>query len=187
LAAVLTLSALAQHNPEKVLSEGVQDLAFTIPVISDFIVVIVLRKLFGSLSHVLSITRISIYTLILFGLIIAMGMLPFWLRAAAGLIHLSDPSMNKQLLSSVEDTKDLLFGMNAATMLFCLLPLGVLLFILLHRLIWPTLSRLIWPIVSNGWIKNKKLLVGLGSLCLLYAITAKRFGLEDLLKLLPGS
>jgi len=48
------------------------------------------------------------------------------------------------------------------------------------------LSRLICPVVSNGWARNKKLLIGLGSLCLLYTISAKRFGLEDLLKLPPG-
>ena len=82
-----------------------------------------------------------------------------------------------------EEVADLLFSLNVTTLIFCIMPVVLLLFLLIHRLTWPTLSRLLYPVVSRKVITNRKGLVSVGSLCVLYAFNLSPVGIKDVLKL----
>ena len=45
-----------------------------------------------------------------------------------------------------------------------------LLFVLVHRLVWPMLSRLIYPLARHQLIRNRKLMASIGTACFLFAL-----------------
>ncbi len=78
----------------------------------------------------------------------------------------------------------ILLLLNATTILACILPLGMLTFVLLHKLAWPTFSRLIYPLSRHKVLSNRKFLVPVGTLCLTFALNLEHVGAKELLKLL---
>lgn len=66
----------------------------------------------------------------------------------------------------------------------CLLPLAVVVFVLLHWLLWPLLSRLISPFSRYKIITNRKTLIAIGCLCMTFAFNLEHVGAKEVLKLL---
>ena len=71
-----------------------------------------------------------------------------------------------------------LFGLNTCTGIFSISFLAVLVFMLLHKLIWPFASRLLYPIARFQIIRNRKIMAAIGIACV--AVISPPFA--DLLK-----
>jgi hypothetical protein len=152
----------------------------TIPVVwflsimSDFLAVIVLRKMFASITRNISIAHLLLLIVALIGVSLAIAMSP---------VLVVFPIRNLVWTSDAAEIAQLLFLLNVTTLLFCILPLAMLFVVLVHRLTWPTLSRLLYPVASRKIITNRPALVSSGSVCFLYAVTAQ-VGIEKVLKVL---
>jgi hypothetical protein len=142
-------------------------------ILSDFLAVIVLRTLFASITRNISIARLLVLIIALVAVAIAIATSPVLVILA---LH------NVVFLDTAGEVAELLFLLNVTTLLFCILPLGMLLVVLIHRLIWPALSRLLYPVASRKVITNKKALVSVGSVSFIYALSAQ-IGIKDVLKL----
>ncbi len=59
---------------------------------------------------------------------------------------------------------------NACTGLACCLFIFLLLFLLLHKSIWPMFSRLLYPLARYRVILRHGLMASMGSLCILFAV-----------------
>lgn len=74
--------------------------------------------------------------------------------------------------------------LNATTAVYCLLPMLTLVFLLLHRAIWPTLSRLIYPLCRFKVFNNRKIMAAVGALGLSFALNWQRIGLKPIVDLI---
>lgn len=152
-----------------------QPLLLLLSFMSDYAAIIVLRKLFVSISKTRSTIRLvsTILALVLFSLLI-------WIFPSAGLGWLGKNyaiSLRIQVLAI-----ELVF-FNFTTALLCLIPAVMLIFLLLHKFMWPVLSRLISPLHRFKIVTNRKALVSVGSLCLTFALNIAQVGIKEILKL----
>jgi hypothetical protein len=152
-----------------------QPLILFLSVLADYLAIIVLRKLFFAISQTISIYRIvlTMAGILLFSLSITL--LP---AIAASIIARKYPAgfYNSEIL-----LKELMV-LNITTAFLCLIPEVMLIVVLMHKIIWPLLSRLLYPVASRKVITNRKLLVSVGSLCVLYVLNMP-VGIKELLKL----
>jgi hypothetical protein len=143
-------------------------------VISDFLAVIVLRRLFSELTNSISVIRMlsMIVALIALALVIASSpaIVFVWLH-------------NLIEMESLSNIGRLLWELDAATLLACILPIGMLFVVLVHKLLWPLLSRVIYPISRYQVLSNRKVLVPIGTLCFTFALNLEHVGTKELLKL----
>jgi hypothetical protein len=94
-----------------------------------------------------------------------------------------DDRLSTEIFIYLWQLRTLLAGLNVTTALLCQVPAIMLCVVLLHKLIWPALSRLLYPLASRKVITNRKALISVGSLCLLYALNVAQVGVKDVLKL----
>jgi hypothetical protein len=146
--------------------------------ISDLIVVILLRSALRILSTALTNMRIiaAISGLIVLAIFLEAGPIE-WYKSISP-YHWSGP------ISVMRDFAQSLGYFNCANVAMCLVPGLMFLFVLLHRVLWPTLSRLFYPVASRNVITNSKVLVSVGTLCLTFAFNLEHVGLQQFLKLL---
>jgi hypothetical protein len=148
---------------------------------TDFATVIIVRRTVSGLSKALIVSR----------LILAIG----FLAALSGLVEFgplifafsalpAGISVGTQAL--VRAQGPILQRLNLSSSILCLVPLFLLLVVLVHRLLWPTLSRLLYPVASRKLITNRKVLISIGSLAILYALGIEEVGIKALVNLLGG-
>jgi hypothetical protein len=77
----------------------------------------------------------------------------------------------------------LLGFMNLTTSIYCLIPAGVFLFVLAHRIVWPVLNRLIFPVARFQLLRNRRAMAAIGSLGILTGLGLTDATLEAVLKL----
>ena len=155
-----------------------QPLILLLSFISDYTGIMVLRRLFVSISTTRSTIRFvsTILTLIVFSFLI-------WICPSAavgwvGKYHPGAISLRVAVLSI-----ELTF-FNFTTALLCLIPAVMLIFLLFHNLMWPTLGRIIYPLCRYKIVTNRTVLISLGSLCATYTLNLEHIGAKELLKLL---
>jgi hypothetical protein len=152
---------------------GSEMLTLVLSVLSDCLAILIMRRIFTSISQAVSTLRLVYMIAQLLLLTAAICIYPFALRGA---------------VSALRQPEDVyvatsLWFMNVTTMLFLLLPAAMLLLVMLHKLIWPLLSRLLYPLASRQVITNRNFMVPIGSLCLLFAVTPEHVGVRDIFKL----
>lgn len=160
-------------------------------VLSDYIALVVMRKLFSSLVDNVSITRLIflITSLSLTALLIEFGP-----SLAYGIYEypypISDITFTFKFTYEPVDMGKMelteLIFLNVSTCILFLIPVATLIVVFIHKLIWPVLSRLLYPIASRRIVTNRKVLIPLGILALTFAFNLEHVGAKELLKLLAS-
>lgn len=155
--------------------------AYGLSFLSDFVAIIVVRKIVSRLSTGLSAFRLI---LAICALAVLSGLLEF------GPLIFRSPLLSAKYSSGaqalIRAQASILQRLNLSSSIFCLVPLLFLLLVLAHRLIWPFLSRLVYPVAARKVISNRKLLIGIGSLALLHALNIEEVSLKSLIGLFGG-
>jgi len=146
----------------------------------DYLSIVVLRKVFGTISKSISVLKIlSLIVVYVIATIVAA------LAPAIFLMVSTDLLDGFWTFSQYCDPLSLLLMcMNMTTLIYCATPIFCLGVILLHKLVWPFLSRIAYPVVRHRLIGNRKVLVPVGVLCLTFAFNLEHVGAKELLKLL---
>jgi len=74
--------------------------------------------------------------------------------------------------------------LNFTTVIYCALPMCVLILLLVHKAIWPTMSRVLYPLSRYKLLTNQKAMTALGCLAWTFAFNIEQVGAKELLKLL---
>jgi hypothetical protein len=138
--------------------------------LSDFVVVITIRRLFATMSVSLSMRKLA-------GLMSVFVGLPLIFTGVPMLLTFTHP------IGYVKELATFLVFLNISTTFMCLVPLLSLIVILLHRVVWPTLARALYPFSRNRIVTNRKVWVSVGSLCVVYTLHPAQVGIQDILKL----
>lgn len=62
----------------------------------------------------------------------------------------------------------------------------ILLFVLLHRVIWPVLSRLFYPLARHEFVHNRKIMAGVGTGCFIFAFPLMSSHIAKVLEWVAG-
>jgi hypothetical protein len=73
--------------------------------------------------------------------------------------------------------------LNFSTLLYFVPPVAILIFLLVHKMFWPSLCRLVYPLSRHNLVKNRKFMFGAGTLLLGFALNLERVGLTQIVKL----
>jgi hypothetical protein len=146
--------------------------AFVLSMLADFLVLIAIRRVFASISSTISFLRL-VFIIAVFAFI-ATG------ATLAPLYVASRVSPR----SSFYDFAWGVGSLNFATLLYCMVPIAGVLFVVLHRVLWPLFARMIYATGRIKLFTNKKLLVSVGSLSLAVALKLTTLGMKEILKLL---
>jgi hypothetical protein len=153
----------------------VQPMVLLVSFLSDYLAIILLRKLFASISHTISTLRIlaTVTALCVFAgaIWVVPTLLGIWLSR-----HFPQILTESFQWSFLE-----LLPLNSMTAILCLLPALVLVVVLLHKLLWPTLSRLIYPLCRFAIVTNRKVLVTVGTICFTVGLNLEHVGWRFLL------
>lgn len=173
LFALLTVTNLFYESfaVRQIESDGAMSLLLLASFLSDFLTVVVSRRIITGLSRSLSNVRIVRAVLLLLLLAVAV---------------FASPYLVQDIISPV--VQEVPFGLmlsllNVATAIMCIIPIFTLLFVLLHKLLWPFLSRLLYPLASLQIVGNRKVLVSVGSFCWLVGLGLKPVTVSNILKL----
>ena len=147
----------------------------------DFLSVLALRRFAEAVTNTLSLARILLEIITLAAIILLIFGLPW--ETQVHYTHLQEFTAN-QKYEAPAGAAAMLLLMNITTVVLCMLPIFVLIFLLLHRLFWPSLSRLLYPVASRRIVTNHKALISIGSASLLYAANIPQEGFKGVLKLL---
>jgi hypothetical protein len=160
-------------------------LIFQLPLIllsfvSDCVGIVVMRRLFIVISRTLSVLRLvlSMIALFMIPILLTIVLPEAYIKTMAPSIQDLRPEKLSPIVAGGE-----LMMLNLSTFFICLIPAAMLVVVLSHKLLWPVLSRLLYPVASRKVITNRKALVPVGSLCLLYAMNVAQVGVKDVLKL----
>jgi hypothetical protein len=151
-----------------------QPIVLALSFLSDYLAIMMMRKIFTSISQTVSILRCV-------KLIAAFFLFPLLIDVFAPLAYafgIWNDTMSRDPRYFVIE----FVLLNISTVLLCLVPASMLVVVLIHKLIWPLLSRLLYPVASRKVITNRKALVSVGSLCVLYALNPLQVGIKDILK-----
>jgi hypothetical protein len=107
-----------------------------------------------------AVFRIVVAVLLQVGVIILLILVPYSIGTA--LVQKFGPSSNFWALL-VFSLLNVFTGLIASTFLFALL------FVLLHKVLWPVLRRLLYPFKRYEVIRNPKMLTGIGTICYMFA------------------
>jgi hypothetical protein len=149
-------------------------IALVLSYFSDYLAIVLLRKLFASITKLLSLPRIFLMISILSLFAMLLSFFPLWFipQRISGRYT---PNPIRTFIGAV-------YPLNLITTFLCALPAFLLALLLLHRIAWPILSRLLSPLKRFKIVTNRKALVTIGSLCATFAFGLARVGAKDLLE-----
>jgi hypothetical protein len=178
IAFVMTFGLLSHgkgHNTDPSVRLMYSQLPFLLglSLLSDCLAIIILRKLVSFIRTAVSSSRIAVMCLSVIAFCALITVVP--VRIAAHLSDIPRAVVNRPL--------GLLLAMNVPTILFCLLPVALLSFVLIHRLTWPLVSRLIYPVTRHNIFMNRKIMVGIGAVCLTVTFNLEHYAFKELVKL----
>jgi hypothetical protein len=150
-----------------------QSVVFGFSLLVDYLALTIIRKLFSEIASSLSLIKITLIMAILlvFAILVTFGPLQLW-RATYWLYALAWILLGLEIAS-----------LNLTTALFCSIPVILLTGIFLHWCLWPILSRIIYSLSRHKVITNRKALLSLGTLCLVFAFRLEHVGAKEILKL----
>lgn len=168
---------------DAILSGVIENLLEALPaallfsLLSDAIVVAVIRKLFDTIAASVSLNQVVRSIGILLVVLLAILPAPYFTLGAVSM------RANTNMSDVLEASKSWILILNATTGLYCILPLMMLVVVLLHKAIWPTLSRLLYPFSRFRILLNRKAMASIGSLGLAIAFDLERISLQTIMKL----
>jgi hypothetical protein len=170
---VSPLVNIIRHGPTTFYE--VMPVVVIVSVISNYVAITVIRRLFALMSKAISMKQIFVMILALLSIAGIVEGLPPYLHLKG--IDFSGGEQHRSLFKVLTDY-------NFMTGVLCVIPAFMLLFLLLHKVIWPLLSRAIYSLYRNNVIANRKVLISVGCLCLTFALNIEQVGAKELLKLL---
>jgi hypothetical protein len=162
--------------------------AIVLSVFSDYLAIVIIRKLFAALARTLSLLRLAITMIILSTVCALVCITPFlssWSNSNGEFNSIILPRPFIYLLThNLVGVVRGVAALNISTAILCLIPVAMLAVILIHKIIWPTLGRLLYPIASRRIVTDRKILIPIGTLALTFAFNLEHVGAKELLKLL---
>jgi hypothetical protein len=161
---------LANHSVDKGQVEILMALALS--VLSDVLLLALVRLTVRRVSENPSISRIAVAVLI---------------QACVISLFIAAPWETSEYLRGTTGRVVLGAGIfNAFTGVASSVFLITLLFVLLHRVIWPVLSRLFYPLARHEFVHNRKIMAGVGTGCFIYALPLMSSHVAKVLEWLAG-
>lgn len=145
---------------------------------SDILSVAVIRWMLRKVSQVPSLTRMAFAIIVLAVTMAVLEALP------VGVFFQFVDATQNRLSERIADVAAALALMNISTVIYCIFPVACLVFVVLHRVIWPFLSHAIYPLCQFKIVANRKLLVPVGCAGLAVAFGLERPTLRMLFNLL---
>jgi hypothetical protein len=141
--------------------------------LTDYFAIIIMRRLFASMSVGVSAIRLVSTMVALISLTVSISVVPVVVAAW----------LSTQVLPTSPEISFLaqLFTFNVATACLCLVPVVMLGVVLIHKLLWPFLSRLLYPVASRRVMTNRKVLIAIGMSGLAIALNFEDFGWKFLI------
>jgi len=143
-----------RHRP--IYTEVLTIVALTVSLLSDVLLLALIRLTIRRVSAKPSVSRIGIAVLIQVGIILFFVVTPW---ETAGLLGARPAT---QLLVGVA-------AFNVFTGLASSAFLLILLFVLLHKAIWPVLGKLFYALARHEVIRNRKIMASVGTGCFVFA------------------
>lgn len=147
--------------------------ALVLSLISDILLVALVRFTVRWLSTNTSASRIALAVSMQVGLIVLLVVAPFEI-ATNPLIDIRQRPMH-QALGTIA-------VLNAFTGLVSSIFLLTLFFVLLHKVFWPLLSRLFYPLARYQLIRNRKIMASVGISCLIFAFPSIAASVKSILE-----
>jgi hypothetical protein len=179
--AVLVFSTLLPANEIEmnVRDEMILTIASTLSIVSDFVIVLIIRKAVRALKHSYSIPIVSLIITAL----VAAGAALFFIQYLIFKYTDADDlgGSTRYVVNSLSNS---LFRDNVLPALMAFLPALALALVILHRSMWPLTARLVYQLPRSKVLANKKLLFSIGTACLGLALNVEEFILGPISKLL---
>ncbi len=141
--------------------------------LSDIFLVALIRFSIRWIAVKTAAFRIALAVLLQTGVITLLVFIPFSIGIT--LVNKWPPSSSEAVVMFA--LLNVFTGLTACTFLF------VLLFVLLHKVLWPVLSRLSYPLSRYQIIRNHKVLTGIATICYIFAFPLLPDTLKSLLKM----
>jgi hypothetical protein len=149
-----------------------------ISLVCDVLSVALIRKVFASIATSVTSIRMLFGISILIALMLLIEPIPVYFGFGEGR-WLSHPEAQLELSAMLKLTAFL----NITTTFYCILPAIVLIFLLVHRVVWPALSRGIYPLSRYHVLVNQKVMALVGCTCFTVAFNLEYVGAKELLQL----
>jgi hypothetical protein len=169
-----------QVNARTVLE--VQPVAFPLSIASDYLTIVLMRKLFAAVHATVSTYRVILTMGILMFFSVCLSFMPMLMLSLIERHAASTPALGLAMCLLGE-----LFFFNISTSIICLIPVALLIVVLLHKLTWPLFSRLLYIVAARRVIENKRAMVLIGGLLTFYAIYPDPINTNNILKLFSRS
>jgi len=139
-------------------------LAFLLGLICDALLLILVRLTIRRVSAKPNLSRIAVAVLLQLG-----GVAFFVIVPIEAALHVQMKAGNHQPASALAVFYLWLAVVNVFTGLASFLFSIVLVFVLIHKVLWPTISRLIYPLARFEIVRNHTLMASVGTACLTFA------------------
>lgn len=157
-------------------------LSLAVSLASDFVVLVAIRKTFSVVSSTISKSKIT-KTVAMFALLaVTVEVAPALLFLAP---HYAEgyAAAHANLTLIVVTLGLCTFLGNVITLIYCLIPVITLFAVLCHSAFWPLTSRVVYPLCRYRIFGNRKVLLALGSFCIIFSLNIEHQGVTDILKL----
>jgi len=163
----------------------------------------ILRRMFSTLSVSLSLRQMLGIAVILITLIAMLVPVPSLIVHAiatrlfvtpATLVFGTPPSVFKDPPSSslfndttywlLDSGRMWIFSLNVTTVIYCVIPLLIVVLMVLNKVIWPLVSRLTYSVARNRILLNRRAMLSIGCLSLTIALNLEHVGIKEILKLI---
>jgi hypothetical protein len=167
-------------------------LSLTVSLASDLVVLVAIRKTFSVVSSTISKSRITkaVAIFALLAVIVEVAPLQLFLAALHAEGHAEvDAARHHSTLH--EGNLIFIYGFlgifsflgNVITLIYCLIPVITLFAVLCHSAFWPLTSRVVYPQCRYRIFGNRKVLLTLGSFCIIFSLNIEHQGITDILKM----
>jgi hypothetical protein len=160
----------------------------------DVLAVSILRRMFSTLSVTLSLRQMLGIAAILIAMIAMLVPVPTLIvhAIATGLYGQHLPFNDTPSSSLFRDTiywlletgRHWIFSLNVTTVIYCVIPLLIVVLMVLNKVIWPLVSRLTYSVARNRFLLNRRAMVYIGCLTLTIALNLGHVGIKEILKLI---
>lgn len=150
--------------------------ALVLGLLSDALLLILVRLTVRRVSAKPKVSQIAAAVLLQLGGVVFFVIVP--IEAA---LHVQMKAGNHQPAAALAVFYFWLAVVNVFTGLASFLFSIVLVFVLIHKALWPTMSRLIYPLARFEVVRNHKLMAGVGTGCFIFAFPLMWTPIENIL------
>ncbi len=141
-------------------------IAMLLSLLSDVLLLALVRFTIRWISAKATAGRIAVTLLIQVAIVYFLVLIPFAIPEALAI----EDSIEDFRQSTTPMALTGMGGLNIFTGLASSVFLLALLFVLLHRITWPILSRLVYPLARYEVVRNQKVMLRVGTVCLVLAL-----------------